>query len=130
MPGWTGCEPGISPSLPLTRPPLPGTLLTSIITTATADMALDARQWLQRIWDLSLEGRVRIMNVCGGHERSITMAGLRAALPPNLELIPGPGCPVCICPEEDVYRAIQLARQQDLIPRVARNTGSYQTRGQ
>ena len=61
-----------------------------------------------------MEGRARIMNVCGGHERSITMAGLRAALPANLELIPGPGCPVCICPEEDVYRAIQLARQQDL----------------
>ena len=50
------------------------------------------------------------MNVCGGHERTITHAGLRSALPPNVELIPGPGCPVCICPEEDVYDAIQLAR--------------------
>jgi hydrogenase expression/formation protein HypD len=49
------------------------------------------------------------MNVCGGHERAITMAGLRAALPAPIELIPGPGCPVCICPEEDVYEAIQLA---------------------
>jgi hydrogenase expression/formation protein HypD len=49
------------------------------------------------------------MNVCGGHERSITMAGLRSALPPQIELIPGPGCPVCVCPEEDVYQAIQLA---------------------
>jgi len=77
-------------------------------------MALDARGWLERIHHLSLGGRVRIMNVCGGHERAITMAGLRSALPHDLELIPGPGCPVCICPEEDVYRAIQLARQQQL----------------
>ena len=55
------------------------------------------------------------MNVCGGHERSITMAGLRSALPANIELIPGPGCPVCICPEEDVYEAIQLASKEDII---------------
>jgi hydrogenase expression/formation protein HypD len=55
------------------------------------------------------------MNVCGGHERSITMAGLRKVLPQGIELIPGPGCPVCICPEEDVYEAIQLALNEDII---------------
>jgi hydrogenase expression/formation protein HypD len=55
------------------------------------------------------------MNVCGGHERSITTAGLRAALPRQIELIPGPGCPVCICPEEDIYQAIQLALTKNLI---------------
>ena len=55
------------------------------------------------------------MNVCGGHERSITMAGLRTALPEQIELIPGPGCPVCICPEEDVYEAIQLALNENVI---------------
>ena len=55
------------------------------------------------------------MNVCGGHERSITMAGLRGALPDQVELIPGPGCPVCVCPEEDIYAAIQLARRDDVI---------------
>jgi hydrogenase expression/formation protein HypD len=69
-----------------------------------------ARQWLDRIRGLELPERIRVMNVCGGHERSITQAGLRAALPPEIELIPGPGCPVCVCPEEDIYAAIQLAR--------------------
>ncbi len=69
-----------------------------------------AGAWLERIRGLDLPERVRVMNVCGGHERSITMAGLRGALPPQVELIPGPGCPVCICPEEDIYAAIQLAR--------------------
>jgi hydrogenase expression/formation protein HypD len=54
------------------------------------------------------------MNVCGGHERSISHAGLRSALPENIELIPGPGCPVCICPEEDVYEAMQLALHEDI----------------
>lgn len=68
-----------------------------------------AREWLERIRALPLPERVRIMNVCGGHERSITMTGLRGALPPQVELIPGPGCPVCVCPEEDVYHAMQIA---------------------
>ena len=78
-------------------------------------MALTAKQWLQQIRQLDLPGRVRIMNVCGGHERSITMSGLRSALPGNIELIPGPGCPVCVCPEEDVYDAIRLALNEDII---------------
>jgi hydrogenase expression/formation protein HypD len=78
-------------------------------------MSVKARQWLDRIQSLPLERKVRIMNVCGGHERSITMAGLRSALPGNIELIPGPGCPVCICPEEDVFEAIQLALNEDII---------------
>ena len=78
-------------------------------------MPLTAQDWLAKIRALPLQRRVRIMNVCGGHERSITMAGLRGALPKNIELIPGPGCPVCVCPEEDVYQAIQLALQEKVI---------------
>jgi hydrogenase expression/formation protein HypD len=78
-------------------------------------MALTARDWLEKIRALPLPSKLRIMNVCGGHERSITMAGLRGALPANVELIPGPGCPVCVCPEEDVYQAIQLALHEQII---------------
>jgi hydrogenase expression/formation protein HypD len=78
-------------------------------------MTLTAQDWLTRIKALPLTRRVRIMNVCGGHERSITMAGLRGALPQHVELIPGPGCPVCVCPEEDVYLAIQLALHAGVI---------------
>jgi hydrogenase expression/formation protein HypD len=77
--------------------------------------AATARDWLQRIHALPLPAHVKIMNVCGGHERSITMAGLRGALPPGIELVPGPGCPVCICPEEDIFEAIQLSLHEDLI---------------
>jgi len=69
----------------------------------------EAQAWLERIKGLPLKHRVRIMNVCGGHERSVTLSGMRTALPANIEIIPGPGCPVCVCPEEDIYQAIQLA---------------------
>jgi len=78
-------------------------------------MMLTAKDWLEKIRALPLTRKVRIMNVCGGHERSITMAGMRGALPQNVELIPGPGCPVCVCPEEDVYHAIQLALHAGVI---------------
>ncbi len=78
-------------------------------------MPLSAKAWLGKIAELPLPKRVRIMNVCGGHERSITQAGLRSTLPDSIELIPGPGCPVCVCPEEDVYQAIQLALNEDVI---------------
>ncbi len=75
----------------------------------------DARAWLDKIHALDFDRTIKIMNVCGGHERSITHAGLRGALPEWLELVPGPGCPVCVCPEEDVYQAIQLALQDKVI---------------
>ncbi len=64
-------------------------------------MSAEAKHWLTCIQTLELPNTIRIMNVCGGHERSISMAGLRGLLPKQVELIPGPGCPVCICPEED-----------------------------
>lgn len=74
-----------------------------------------AAAWLEKIRALPLPDCVRIMNVCGGHERAISMAGLRGALPDQIKLIPGPGCPVCVCPEEDIYAAIQLSLKSEVI---------------
>jgi hydrogenase expression/formation protein HypD len=98
-------------------------------------MSLTASQWLQQLHALKLKNPIKIMNICGGHERAITMAGLRSALPSMIELIPGPGCPVCICPEEDIYAAIQLAIQEKLrvvafgdMLRVPVNVGKSQIR--
>ena len=76
--------------------------------------AISGPEWLARIHHDAPSTSFRILNVCGGHERSIGHAGLRAALPRSIELIPGPGCPVCVCPEEDLYDAIQLARRGDV----------------
>ncbi|MDQ5911345.1 MAG: hydrogenase expression/formation protein HypD [Pseudomonadota bacterium] len=77
-------------------------------------MAPRSQDWLQKIRALDLPDPVRIMNVCGGHERSIALAGLRSLLPDPIRLIPGPGCPVCICPEEDIYQVIQWALQEPI----------------
>jgi hydrogenase expression/formation protein HypD len=78
-------------------------------------MTTTTRQWLDRLRALNLPRRFKVMNVCGGHERTIAMTGLRKALPDNVELVPGPGCPVCICPEEIIYQAIQLALSEKVI---------------
>lgn len=78
-------------------------------------MTTTAAEWLDRIRQLPLREEVRVLNVCGGHERTLAQSGLRSALPATVKIIPGPGCPVCICPEEDVYDAIQLALTQPVI---------------
>ncbi len=78
-------------------------------------MSTPAKVWLERIRGLPLHRPVSILNVCGGHERTLAQAGLRAALPEAIRIIPGPGCPVCVCPEEDVYEAIRLALESDTI---------------
>ncbi len=54
---------------------------------------------------------VKIMHVCGTHEQTITKNGLRALLPENVEVVPGPGCPVCITPVSEIDSAIQISRQ-------------------
>ena len=77
-------------------------------------MQRTAADWLDALRELGVDAPLRIMNVCGGHERSISVAGLRTIIPDNIELVPGPGCPVCICPEEDVYEAIQIALNEDV----------------
>jgi len=77
-------------------------------------VARHAADWLQELQNLGIGKPLRIMNVCGGHERSISAAGLRTVIPDYVELVPGPGCPVCICPEEDVYEAMQLALHEDI----------------
>ena len=70
---------------------------------------------LRDIKNTSLSKPFRILNVCGGHERAITRAGFRTLFQHNIHLIPGPGCPVCICPEEDIAYAIHLAINENVV---------------
>ncbi len=51
------------------------------------------------------------MEVCGTHSHVIARHGLTQMLPPQLRLISGPGCPVCVTPQEVIDAAIQLARE-------------------
>jgi hydrogenase expression/formation protein HypD len=54
---------------------------------------------------------VRIMEVCGTHTMSIARHGIRAALPPEIKLVSGPGCPVCVTPSGYIAAAVELARR-------------------
>lgn len=53
---------------------------------------------------------LRIMHICGTHERTISRHGLRDVLPPEIEILSGPGCPVCVTPTQDIDFAIKLAK--------------------
>jgi hydrogenase expression/formation protein HypD len=52
---------------------------------------------------------VQVMHVCGSHEQAIARFGLRAAFPRDLQVIMGPGCPVCITDMPEVDEAVALA---------------------
>ena len=55
-------------------------------------------------------GPMRLMHVCGTHEDAITKAGIRSLLPENVEIISGPGCPVCVTTAREIDEAIALAK--------------------
>jgi hydrogenase expression/formation protein HypD len=69
-----------------------------------------AKRIAEKIHELApKEGNVKICHVCGTHEWTITHYGIRSLLPSNVEVIAGPGCPVCIVPASEIDEAVQLA---------------------
>jgi hydrogenase expression/formation protein HypD len=58
---------------------------------------------------------IRLMHVCGTHENTISRYGLRSLLPKEIEILSGPGCPVCVCPAADIDKAIELGKQEETI---------------
>jgi hydrogenase expression/formation protein HypD len=59
-------------------------------------------------------GKINIMEVCGTHTMAISRHGLRQLLPSNINLISGPGCPVCVTSANDIDRVIEIARQHEV----------------
>jgi len=57
----------------------------------------------------------KIMEVCGGQTQTIVKFGLDQLLPSQIELLHGPGCPVCVTPLEMIDRALAIARARDVI---------------
>jgi hydrogenase expression/formation protein HypD len=57
----------------------------------------------------------RIMEICGGQTQAIVKFGIDQLLPPEIELLHGPGCPVCVTPLEMVDRALAIAARPDTI---------------
>ena len=57
----------------------------------------------------------RLMEFCGGHTVSIARHGIRQLLPRNIEMLSGPGCPVCVTANADLDKAIALAEMPEVI---------------
>ena len=57
----------------------------------------------------------KVMEVCGGHTHSIYKYGIDDLLPENVELVHGPGCPVCVIPMGRVDDGIAIARDERVI---------------
>jgi hydrogenase expression/formation protein HypD len=70
-------------------------------------LAARIRQQTTRPWVL--------MEICGGQTHTIMRYGIDEMLPPEIELVHGPGCPVCVTPVEMVDRAIEIASRPDTI---------------
>jgi len=78
----------------------------------------DVVQGLARRIGALTKGRTKpltFMEVCGTHTMAIYQYGLRSLLPPEVRLISGPGCPVCVTPNGYLDRAVALSRLPDVI---------------
>lgn len=56
-----------------------------------------------------IDRQIKIMGLCGTHSQTIAQHGLKKILPENIKLVSGPGCPVCVTPNEDVDALVKLA---------------------
>lgn len=66
--------------------------------------------FVDKIFEVAKElPHVKIMEVCGGHTNTIMRYGIREILPKNIELISGPGCPVCVTAQRDIDNMIAIA---------------------
>jgi hydrogenase expression/formation protein HypD len=59
--------------------------------------------------------KIKLMEVCGTHTMAIARAGIKKLLPGNVELVSGPGCPVCVTAQDDIDQALAVARMPDVI---------------
>ncbi|HEV2914824.1 MAG TPA: hydrogenase formation protein HypD [Pyrinomonadaceae bacterium] len=73
-----------------------------------------ARKLADEIMHLT-ESPLKIMEVCGGHTHTIFKYGIEDLLPPNITMIHGPGCPVCVIPLGRVDDAISIAQRPGVI---------------
>jgi len=77
------------------------------------DAAL-AKRVMEQIRKVAPSYPVKICHVCGTHEWAISHYGLRALLPESVDVIAGPGCPVCIIPAAEIDEAIKLALEKNV----------------
>jgi hydrogenase expression/formation protein HypD len=74
---------------------------------STAALLEEIRRTVTKPWT--------VMEICGGQTHSFLRHGLDAMLPPQIELVHGPGCPVCVTPLEQIDRAVAIASRPEVI---------------
>src|SRR5579872_2759635 len=74
-----------------------------------------ARALVDQITRLADGGSFKFMEVCGGHTHTIYRHGIEHVLPASVELVHGPGCPVCVIPMGRIDDAISIAEQPGVI---------------
>lgn len=77
-------------------------------------LVADIEKWLQQIPNVQ-QRPLQLMEFCGGHTHTIFRYGIEQMLPDGIELIHGPGCPVCILPMGRVDDCVTLAERPDVI---------------
>ncbi len=106
-----------------------------------AQEKLTAQALAREIADICSRDSVilRFMEVCGTHTMAIHASGLKKFFPENLQLVSGPGCPVCVTEKTFIDRAIATAREYDAgvvtfgdlvrVPGSSGSLGTYPRRG-
>lgn len=73
------------------------------------------KEYAKKLSGIDLPERVNIMEVCGTHTVQFFHTGVKDIFPENLNLIDGPGCPVCVTTNDYLDRAIEIAREHNVI---------------
>jgi hydrogenase expression/formation protein HypD len=81
----------------------------------TAEALTRAIRSLVATMDCTKERPLQIMEVCGGHTHSIFRYGIEGLLPAEVELVHGPGCPVCVLPMGRVDDCVSIAERTEVI---------------
>ena len=66
------------------------------------------KELIESINKLSPKEQINIMEVCGTHTMAISRSGIRQLIPPSINLVSGPGCPVCVTPINDIDWIIEI----------------------
>jgi hydrogenase expression/formation protein HypD len=74
-----------------------------------------ARALVAQITELAGDGHFKLMEVCGGHTHTIYRHGIEHMLPTSVELVHGPGCPVCVIPMGRIDDAIAVAETPGVV---------------
>lgn len=80
-----------------------------------SEIAKDIVDKINKTTDTIQKDNIRIMHVCGTHEHTISHGGIRSLLHNKIEVISGPGCPVCICPSTDIEHAVWLSKNDYVV---------------